>query len=148
MQPHEYTAFKKYVEATSRPDVWAKRMRLAPELIELRHDSINSLVGAIDGNTRDRVWLSSALSAGAVERDEMGRLRLPPAAPSSGEAEEGTLDWLLDKVWACDEHVSISYMLQAIENAWHRAADARAAGKHWKHNETNDSWAWADKEDE
>jgi len=110
-------------------------MKMAPELIERRHDSINSLVRAVEGNTKDQEWLSTAIKAGEVVRDEMGRLHLPdpvaelPAADD--EPERGTLGWLLDQLWACDEHVSLSYMTEMITHAWGRAADARAVGKHW-----------------
>ncbi len=133
MQPVEYTRFKKYIEATCRPDVWARRMRLAPELIERRHDSINSLVASVDGNSRDKSWLSSALSAGEVERDEIGRLCFPPPSAElpDDEAERGTLMWLLDLVCACDVHVSVRYMRQAVARAWRTAEEMRALGKVW-----------------
>lgn len=154
MQPVEYIRFKKYIEATSRPDVWEKRMRMAPELIERRHDSINSLVTSVKGNSRDKAWISSALAAGEIVRDETGRLHFPkPEAPAPVKAlspfgyveeEPGTLEWLLDQVWACDSRVSVGYMEMKIEEAWRRAEEMRALGKQWVMNDETGIGHWED----
>jgi hypothetical protein len=143
MQPLEYARFKNHIEATSRPDVWEKRMRMAPELIELRHDSINSLVAAVQGNSRDKAWLSNALQAGEVVRDEMGRLGLPkPSAAAPTGEEKGSLDWFLEQLWECDAHVSISFMECTIRTAWQRALDMRAEGLHYVVDEETDVGHW------
>ena len=146
--------FINYVDTTTRPDAREKRRQLLSALDGQTCWSINELVDTVHGNSRDKAWCSSALAAGEIVRLENGRLGLPcdlktaPEVPSAGELERGTLDWLIDQLFACDAHVSMSYMTQTIERAWDRAEGARALGKHWKHNEANDTWYWADKEDE
>lgn len=150
MQPSDTTEFFNYIERTSRPDVQAKRRLLARPLIEAKYSSINLLVRAIDGNTRDRVWVSQALKDGAIVRGPEGELQLPEASaeePELGEGlEYGSLDWLLEQLLACGAHVSVLFMRENIAHAWNRAAGARACGKVWKLDKASDTYCWANKE--
>lgn len=118
MQKPEIARFFDYVSRTSRANVHEKRKRLAHALSEGKYFSIYALVRSIDGNTRDRVWVSQALKDDAIIRRENGALMLNEDEPMSQDEAE------LERAYRAVMEISDYEMSIALDRAM-REAQAR-----------------------
>lgn len=77
METAEMKRFFDYVDSTSRVDAQERRRSMHRPLSGHACRNIQSLVAAVNGNSRDRAWASEALKRGELVRLPDGALALP-----------------------------------------------------------------------
>lgn len=118
MQQPEIARFLNHVEATSRQSAWAKRKMLVKSLLAEKYSSINELVRSVDGNTRDKAWVSQAFKDGHIVRSAEGFFGLSDQEPMTEDETE------LERVYRAILEMNDGPMSDALDKAC-RAAQAR-----------------------
>ncbi len=95
---------------------------LVKPLMEWKYSSINQLVRAVDGNSRDKAWVSEALKAGHIERGLQGALGLPTDEPMTDDEAE------LEAVYRAILEMNDGEMAGALDKAC-RVAQAQVEEK-------------------
>jgi hypothetical protein len=98
--------FIAYVNKTSRTSsAQSKRRSMLAGLDAQMHPSVNSLVGSVDGNSKDHAWVARAIKDGIIKRDG-GVLKLGDGSTRTG-AHEPILQWPADWDW----HDRVQYVI-------------------------------------